>query len=172
MAHAMPVSTVPDSEMGWCPGMGLTTLHPSLPETPREAWDLGEALQGSGHPCAVTPGLALSQVLQQSDAHVRASEAWQECGAGLVTRGCAMTSAQGWQLPMEEELLSSSVPAARWGEAPREATPTCYQHPANCCCPIIPIISPAKGPASSALHCHHFGPCPSVEPILQSGNSG
>lgn len=41
---------------------------------------------------------------------------------------------------MEEEFLSSSVPAACWGEASRDVTATCYHHPANCCLCIIPLL--------------------------------
>lgn len=37
IAHAVPVPMVPDSEVGWYPGMGLTTLHPYQ----RPYWRLG-----------------------------------------------------------------------------------------------------------------------------------
>lgn len=34
----------------------------SLPKALLEAWDLGKVLQGSGHSCAISLGLALPQV--------------------------------------------------------------------------------------------------------------
>ena len=37
ITHAMPVSMVPDSEVGWYPGTGLTKLHPYQ----RPYWRLG-----------------------------------------------------------------------------------------------------------------------------------
>lgn len=37
-------------------------------------------------------------------------------------------------------MTAGSVPAARWGEAPREVTPICYHHPENCCSHIIHLL--------------------------------
>lgn len=130
IAPAVPMSMVPDREMGWYPGTGLPTLRPCQ----RPCWGLGiwAQLYRAVDVLVLSPWGCYCHKFYSSQM-LQTFEAWLERGAGLGTRGCAVTaggaSAEGAPV-VEQEVLSSLVPAARWGEASREVTPTCYHHPA------------------------------------------
>lgn len=48
--------------MSWQGTDHSVSLPKALPKALLEPWDLGKALQGSGHPCAISLGLAQPQV--------------------------------------------------------------------------------------------------------------
>lgn len=106
----------------------------------------------------VLPAVMLSMITQTlpwlRSHHLGATSTF--CHDSLVNHSFPMSSAQQKGTAHHERGDSEQLSAC-WGEAPREVTPTCYHHPANCCLYIINLVQ--KETPSSALHCHHLWLC-------------
>lgn len=121
IAHAAPAPVVPDGEVGWFPGTGLATLHPY--HSPCWSLRIWATLNGAADVLVLFPQgwqchkYYSNQMLLLG--HLKPGrKAGQGGGQGAVVGPRAVPAQSGW-LVVEAESLSSSVPAAGWGEAPR-----------------------------------------------------